>query len=125
MRAGMASTPALVDWIAARLGHQDASEPSPEAVEGFRVVQSTPEVLQLEQSMPLLDVVLIARRTGSRGRLLTSVLTYRRPVLARVVWSVLRYGHRWAVRGLITSSSRFPATRTGALGPEVSDRSAG
>lgn len=108
IRAGMASTPALVDWIAARLGHQDAPGVSPDMVEGFRVVRSTPEVLQLEQSLPLLDVVLLARRVGSSGRMFTSVLTYRRPVLARLVWSVLRHGHRWAARGLITSRSTGP-----------------
>lgn len=105
IRAGMSSTPALVDWIAARLGHQDASVPSPDRVEGFRVVRSSSEVLELEQSLALLDVVLIARRVGSSGRMFTSLLTYRRPVLARLVWAVLRYGHRWAARGLITSSS--------------------
>lgn len=105
IRAGMGATPALVDWLAARLGHQDAPVPSPDRVEGFRVLRSSAEVLELEQSLPLLDVILIARRVGSSGRMFTSLLTYRRPVLARLVWAVLRHGHRWAARGLITSSS--------------------
>lgn len=101
VRTGMADTSALVGWMTTRLGVSDA----PGTIFGFRIVESGPELVHLEQSLPLLEVVLIGRRVGSSGRMLTSVLSYRRPVLGRLVWAVVGIGHRRAARRLITSRS--------------------
>lgn len=104
VRAGMGGTPAVVDWIASLLGHRSEPFPSPDMVEGFRVVRSTSEVVHLEQSLPLMHVVLVGRRVGSSVRELTTLLTYQRPVLARLVWAVVGVGHRLTVRRVITSN---------------------
>lgn len=103
LRAGFASAPAVVDWIASRLGKDgDASSPSDE-LDGWRIVTSTPEVIHLEQSDALTDVVMVGRRVELTRRVLTTTLVYRRPVLARLVFALIRPAHRWMARRIVTS----------------------
>ena len=90
--AGLDAAPAAVKRITALLGMGD-----------WRIVDSTPEVVHLEQSLPLMQVVLVGRRAGPTRRLFTTVLSYRRPILARLVWAVVGVAHRWTVRRFITS----------------------
>lgn len=98
VRAGMEDTPAWVDWIAvALLGVRETSD----AVAGGRVVESTPEVVHLEYALPLMQVVVVGRRVGSSGRMLTTGLRFTRPRLARLVWVVVGPGHRWMVQRLL------------------------
>lgn len=92
---GMEQVPAWVEWISWLLPDDDE----------WRVVESTSEVVRLEQSDPLMHVVLVGRRVGPFRRRLTTVLTYKRPVLARLVWAVLGVGHRRMARRVITSKS--------------------
>ena len=105
--AGMDDSPAVVEWIATvLLGHGSAPSTSTDrVVDGWRVVESTSEVVHLEQSLPLMHVVVVGRRIGSSGRMLTSVLHFERPVLARLVWAVVGVGHRRMVRRLLRNTS--------------------
>ncbi|MGW7465057.1 hypothetical protein ACWGJT_10175 [Streptomyces xantholiticus] len=106
VRAGLAGTPQWVDRVAGLLGVGSAPVESADHVEGFRVVESGPEMVRLTMSLPLMHVVLVGRRVDPDRRLFTSVLHYRRPVLARLVWAVVGIGHRRAARQLVTSMVR-------------------
>ena len=114
--AGMDDSPAVVEWIATVvLGHGSAPPTSTDrVVDGWRVVESTSEVVHLEQSLPLMHVVVVGRRVGSSGRMLTSVLHFERPVLARLIWAVVGVGHRRMVRRVLrnTSSTVMDSTAT-------------
>jgi hypothetical protein len=116
--AGLADSPAVMEWIASLLlGHGRApSTSSDRVVDGWRVMESTPEVVHLEQPLPLMHVVVVGRRVGSSGRMLTSVLHFERPVLARLVWAVVGMGHRRMVRRLLgnTSSATTDSETRGA-----------
>ncbi|WP_274564778.1 hypothetical protein [Streptomyces spiramyceticus] len=103
VRAGLDSTPKWVDRIARLLGMRSAPAESAEQVGDFRVIESGPEVVHLETTLPLMRVVLVGRRVEPTLRMFTSVLHYQRPVLARLIWAVVGIGHRRAARQLITS----------------------
>lgn len=104
VRAGMADSPAVVEWIADRLGMGDGSAQSTEEIEGGRVIESNADVVQIEWSLPLMRVVVLGRRVEPSGRRLTSFLYYERPVLARVVWALVGIGHRRMARRLLASN---------------------
>ncbi|MER6614201.1 hypothetical protein [Streptomyces xantholiticus] len=106
VRAGLTGTPQWVDRVAGLLGLSSAPAESADHVDGFRVVESGPDVVRLTTSLPLMHVVLVGRRVDPDRRLFTSVLRYRRPVLARLVWAVVGIGHRRAARQLVTSMVR-------------------
>ncbi|MGX1884908.1 hypothetical protein [Streptomyces sp. NPDC055287] len=101
--AGLDATPKWVDRVAGLLGVSSAPAESADQAGGFRIVESSAEVVRLETSLPLMRVVLVGRRIEPARRMFTSVLHYRRPVLARLVWAVVGIGHRRAARQLITS----------------------
>jgi len=103
VRAGLDSTPKWVDRIAELMGLSDAPAESADRIGGFRVIESGPEMVHLETSLPLVHVILVGRLVEPTHRVFTSVLHYRRPVLARLVWAVVGIGHRRAARQLITS----------------------
>lgn len=108
LRAGFDSAPAVVDWIASLLSTgSDASSPSDE-LDGWRIVASTPEVIHLEQSDSLMDVVMVGRRAEPTRRVLTTVLSYKRPILARLLFAVIRPAHRWMARRIVTSGMAHP-----------------
>lgn len=94
VRAGLEATPAVVKRIVGLLGLSGASVSSPDSVGPFRVVESGPEVIHLEASLPLMHVVMVGRRVGPTRRTLTTVLRYERPVLARLVWALVGMVHR-------------------------------
>ncbi len=102
VRAGLDSVPGVVDRIASALGGGETPVPSGDHVEMFRIVTSTPEVVHLEASEPLMRVVMVGRRVEPTRRMLTTILYYERPVLARLVWAVVRLAHRWTARYVIT-----------------------
>ncbi|MEU0372189.1 hypothetical protein ABZ070_18360 [Streptomyces sp. NPDC006283] len=103
VRAGLAGTPQWVDRVAGMLGVRGGAAEQADHVEGFRIVESGPDVVRLTASLPLMHVALIGRRVEPDRRLFTSVLRYRRPGPARLVWRVVGIGHRWAARRLIAS----------------------
>ncbi|MGW6915222.1 hypothetical protein ACWGB8_15610 [Kitasatospora sp. NPDC054939] len=102
VRAGLDGTPKWVDRIAAMLGMGGAPAGSTEEVGGFRLVESRTDMVRLETSLPLMHVVVVGRLVAPDRRVFTSVLYYRRPVLARLVWAAVGIGHRRAARQLIT-----------------------
>jgi hypothetical protein len=107
VRAGLASTPKWMDQIASLLGLSSAPTSSEDMLDVFRVVKSDAEVVQLETSVPLMHIVIVGRRVTPTQRMLTSILHYKRPRLARLVWAVIGFGHRWAVPQVLTS--KIPA----------------
>jgi hypothetical protein len=103
VRSGLDSTPEWMDQIASLLGLGSAPTSSEDRVDVFRVVKSDAEVVQLEASVPLMHIVIVGRRVTPTQRMLTSILHYKRPRLARLVWAVIGFGHRWAVPQVLTS----------------------
>lgn len=103
VRAGLDATPGIVDRIVGLLGFSEAPASSAEHVSGFRIVESGPEVVHLETSLPLMHVVLVGRRVEPTRRRLTTILYYERPVLARLIFAIVGIGHRLAVRQVIAS----------------------
>jgi hypothetical protein len=69
----------------------------------FRIIESGPEVIHLEASLPLMHVVMVGRKVGPAHRMLTTVLQYERPVLARLIWAIVGIGHRLTARQIIAS----------------------
>jgi hypothetical protein len=103
VRAGLDATPGIVDRIAGLMGFSEAPASSAEHASGFRIVESGPEVVHLETSLPLMHVVLVGRRVEPTRRRLTTILYYERPVLARLIFAIVGIGHRLAVRQVIAS----------------------
>ena len=101
VRAGLGAVPKWVDRVVGLLGFSEAPESSADHVSGFRIVESGPEVVHLETSLPLMHVALVGRRVEPTRRMLTTVLRYERPVLGRLVFAVVGIGHRWAVPRVI------------------------
>ncbi len=101
VRAGLGATPGWVEWVVGLLRLSSASESAADHVSSFRIVESGPEVIHLETSLPLMHVVLVGRNVEPTRRMLTTVLRYERPVLARFIWAIVGIGHRWAVPRVI------------------------
>ena len=102
VRAGLDATPGWVDRVVGLLGFRDAPASSADHVSGFRIVESGPEVIHLETSLPLMHVILVGRQVEPARRRLTTVVCYERPVLARLVFAIVGLGHRWAVPRVLT-----------------------
>ena len=103
VRGGLAATPAIVARIVGLLGLRPASAPAPDRLSVFRIVSSDPELIHLEASVPMLHVALLGRNSGPASRTLTTVLQYKRPLLARLAWAVIGIAHRRVALRLITS----------------------
>jgi hypothetical protein len=111
VRAGLEATPGVVNWIVGMLGLGGAPELSADHVSSFRIVESDPDVVHLEADVPLMHVVMVGRRVEPTRRMLTTVLRYRRPVMARLLWAVVGPVHRRTARGIIASKLPPPAER--------------
>lgn len=94
VRAGVNATPAWIKRIAGHAG---------DGLGSARIVESDADVVVLEDSDPLMDTVLVGRRVEPTRRVLTTVLRYRRPLLARAVWAFVGILHRRTARQVITS----------------------
>lgn len=102
LACGLEDSPASVRLLTTLLlGVRDDPETFPEDLTDWHVIESTADLIHVERSLPLLHVVLVGRRLGSSGRRLTTLLTYERPVLSRLLWAVIGVGHRLGVRRLI------------------------
>lgn len=108
VRAGLDSTPRWVDRVAGFLGMGSAPESSTKYAGLFQVVASDPEFIHLETSIPLMHVVVVGRNVEPTRRMLTTTLTYKRPLLARMVWALIGIGHRrlapYVLTGKLTQS---------------------
>lgn len=103
VRAGFEASPWAVKRIVRLLGSRRAPQSSADYVGGFRVLESGPEVIHLEMSAPPIRAVLVGRRVEPTRRMLTTILYYERPVLARLIWAIVGPAHRRTTRHLITS----------------------
>lgn len=110
MRAGLAAVPPVVNGIVRLLGVRPTSDP----LGDWQIRASGPEVIHLEQSLPLMDVVFVGRRVGPTRRMLTTAVTYRRPLLGRVVMTIIAPGHRRMARRVIASGIPAPHAHRGA-----------
>lgn len=110
VRDGLAATPAWVERVARVIGVHPTADPVPGELDVFRVVSSDADVVHLEKSLPLLHVRLVGRNLAPGRRMLSTGLTYRRPLLARLVWAVVGPGHRWAARRVLLGAPPASAT---------------
>ena len=118
VRAGVDATPA---WIKRIAGHADGLGSS-------RIVGSDADVVMLKDSDPLMVTVMAGRNVELERRVLTTVLRYRRPLLARAVWAFVGILHRRAARQVVAGglrnfimSSIYAATDRGELAVELGD----
>lgn len=109
---GLANIGGLVPLIVRLLGVRETGS-SGDGLDGWRVVRSTPDVVHLEQSLPMMEVVFVGRNPEPTRRTLTTLITYRRPLLARVAWSLIGIMHRRAAKRILATE---PATPPGAEG---------
>lgn len=103
VRAGLGATPGWVEWVVGLLRLSSEPESSADHVGPFRIVESGPEVIHLEASLPLMHVVMVGRKVEPTRRMLTTVLRYERPVLARLIWAIVDIGRRLTARQIIAS----------------------
>ncbi|NEM08718.1 hypothetical protein [Geodermatophilus normandii] len=92
VRAGVDATPTWIKRIAG----------NPDGLGSARIVESDADVVVLQDSDPLMDTVMVGRNVGPGRRVLTTVLRYRRPLLARAVWAVVGVLHRRTARRVVT-----------------------
>jgi Protein of unknown function (DUF2867) len=105
VRAGVDATPAWINRIA---GH-------PDGLGSARIAESDAEVVVLEDSDPLMDTVIVGRNLDPRRRVLTTVLRYRRPLLARAVWAFVGILHRRTAPRVVAGGLRQGDRRPTAL----------
>ncbi|MGH9271556.1 MAG: hypothetical protein ACRDZ2_09805, partial [Ilumatobacteraceae bacterium] len=91
VRAGIDATPAWIKRIAG----------AEEGLGSARVLESDAEVVVLEDSDALMDTVMVGRNVDPQRRVLTTILHYRRPLLARVVWALVGILHRRTARQVV------------------------
>src|SRR5918997_6891092 len=99
---GLSRVPPMVNWVAARLGFSSTTPTDP--LDGWDVRSYDPDVVHLVVQLPLLYVDLIGRNSGPTRRMLTTLVRFQRPWLARLVWIALGPAHRRTVRWLLATS---------------------
>ena len=99
LRAGMDAMPT---WVKRVSNH-------PDGLDSARVIESGPDVVVMEESDPLIHALLVARNVGPERRMLTTVLRYKRPWLARALWAIVGILHRQAAPRVVAGGPR-PAT---------------
>ena len=108
VRAGVNATPA---WIKRIAGHADG-------LGSARIVESDADLVVLEDSDSLMDTVMVGRNVEPERRVLTTVLRYRRPLLAPAVWAFVGILHRRTARRVVAGG-----LRQGDRGDAVPERS--
>jgi hypothetical protein len=73
---------------------------------GWRVVESTPDVARLEADSPLARAALVGRRIEPTRMRLTTFLSYRQPVVARMIWTAVGPAHRRIAPFLLERAAR-------------------
>jgi hypothetical protein len=96
VRAGVDATPA---WIKRIAGARDG-------LGSDRIIESDGDVVVLEDTDPLMDTVLVGRNLDPDRRVLTTILRYRRPLLARAVWAFVGILHRRTARQVVAGGLR-------------------
>jgi hypothetical protein len=96
LRAGVDATPAWIKLIAG----------APDGLGSARIVESDADVVVVEDSDPLMDTVMVGRNVEPGRRVLTTVLHYRRPLLARAIWALVGILHRRTARQVVAGGVR-------------------
>ena len=91
LHAGVDATPGWIKRIAG----------APDGLGSARIVESDADVAVLEDSDPLMDTVMVGRNLEPQRRVLTTILRYRRPLLARAVWTFVGILHRRTARQVV------------------------
>jgi len=84
---------------------QLAPPAAPGHVLGWRIVESTPDLVVLEADSPLTRAALVGRRIEPTRVRLTSFLAYQRPV-TRAIWAAVGPAHRRIAPYLLERSAR-------------------
>lgn len=110
-RSGLERAPTavrrLVVWVHRHvLGFPLDPRPAPGTVLGWRIRSSEPEVIVLEAESGLLHGILVGRRGDATRTELTTFLFYRRPRLARLVWTLVGPLHRAVAPLLLTRAAK-------------------
>ena len=105
-RAGLEGMPSwlgLIVLIVHRyvLRFELAPVSAPDHLLGWAIFDIDPGSIRLRATGPLLDGVLVARRSPPSTAVLETFVSYRRPVLARAVWSAVAPIHRAIVPFLL------------------------
>lgn len=80
---------------------------SPDHVLGWEVTRSEPDVVQLEARSPLLGRgVIVGRRVSPTSTRITTFVVFARPVVRRVVWTMVGPLHRTVAPYLLERAAR-------------------
>ena len=109
VRAGVDATPTWIKRIAG----------SADGLGSARVLESDAELVVLEDSDRLMDTVMVGRNVEPGRRVLTTVLRYRRPLLARTVWAIVGILHRRTARRVVTGGLLQAERRTEVIGTNL------
>jgi hypothetical protein len=61
---------------------------------GWEVLSAEHDMMRLRATGPLMEGVLVARRAGPSSAALETYVSYRRPVLGRIIWTSVAPIHR-------------------------------
>ena len=102
MRLGLAAVPGMADWIVARLGFRSAGG---DPLDDWQVEKPDPQVLHLATTLPMMRVELVARNVTPTRRTLTTLVTYTRPRLGRLVMTIIGPAHRRLAQRLVAGAT--------------------
>jgi hypothetical protein len=101
--AAFTRLPRVVDLITTRLGFSSAGSAP---LDGWEIRANDPDLVHLVTDLPMAHVDFVGRNTSPTRRTLTTLLTYRRPWPARLVWLVVAPVHRRTARWILRTSLR-------------------
>ena len=119
LRAGLEQAPAAVRTLIVLVHRHvlrlELGRPTDRSrVLGWRIAEADDDVVRLEAAGTLAYAVIIGRRIDAPGIRLTTALSYRRPALARVVWTVIGSLHRRIAPLLLERAARQMGQVTGS-----------
>jgi hypothetical protein len=113
-RVGLQQAPRAVAWVVVavhryllrfRLGPLAA----PDRLLGWRIDKLEPDVVKLEASGPLMRATLIGRKVEPASVTLTTYVFYQRPIVARIIWTLVAPLHRRVARFLMQRAASAAA----------------
>jgi hypothetical protein len=108
LSAALSQLPPVVVWITTRLGFSGATA---NPLDGWQIRANGPDVLHLVAELPIAYVDFVGRNASPTYRTLTTLLTYRRPWLGRLVWWLVGPVHRRTARWILATSLRTVPVR--------------
>ena len=113
MRAGLQEAPqwlGMVVLVAHRhvLRLELAPGSSPKHVLGWKILTAEHDSIRLRATGPLLHGLLVARRVAPSTAVLETYVSYRRPVLGRIIWTAVAPIHRAVAPYLFRRAATVP-----------------